>query len=248
MKHSGLYRSSNQKFIKGVVSGLTHKIFFGAGFHIYFAYLLRMATLCFFPLTWLPYVLLVYFLKAKPTIDDGGDLNIEKLSWFEKFNNVESGSWKEKWIAWSYNGTPFDTSEYKKIRDNSGFFMKFLAGMSAASNGSKRSQARSAPPPANESSRANTSIDQANTNITQPSTSSSPVTTQALNSSSIYPLPYAESGAVITRFDPKTGYFEYKYKCDSCNKISSAPHTQRAEQGMAMGGGSYQCPYCKHVS
>lgn len=36
---------------------------------------------------------------------------------------------------------------------------------------------------------------------------------------------YAERGAVVTWFDPQTGQFRYKDKCEECGKIASGEHS-----------------------
>lgn len=35
---------------------------------------------------------------------------------------------------------------------------------------------------------------------------------------------YAEQGAVVTWFDPKTGQFRYKDKCETCGQVASGEH------------------------
>lgn len=45
---------------------------------------------------------------------------------------------------------------------------------------------------------------------------------------------YAEQGAVVTWFDPKTGQFRYKDKCETCGQVASGEHGG----GLFVGDGS----------
>lgn len=45
---------------------------------------------------------------------------------------------------------------------------------------------------------------------------------------------YAEQGAVVTWFDPKTGQFRYKDKCETCGQVASGEHSG----GLFVGDGS----------
>lgn len=45
---------------------------------------------------------------------------------------------------------------------------------------------------------------------------------------------YAEQGAVVTWFDPKTGQFRYKDKCETCGQVASGEHSG----GLFVGEGS----------
>lgn len=36
---------------------------------------------------------------------------------------------------------------------------------------------------------------------------------------------YAEQGAVVTWYDPKTGQFRYKDKCETCGQVASGEHS-----------------------
>lgn len=45
---------------------------------------------------------------------------------------------------------------------------------------------------------------------------------------------YAEQGAVVTWFDPKTGQFRYKDKCETCGQVASVEHSG----GLFVGDGS----------
>ena len=45
---------------------------------------------------------------------------------------------------------------------------------------------------------------------------------------------YAEQGAVVTWFDPKTGQFRYKDKCETCGQVAGGEHSG----GLFVGEGS----------
>ena len=45
---------------------------------------------------------------------------------------------------------------------------------------------------------------------------------------------YTEQGAVVTWFDPKTGQFRYKDKCETCGQVASGEHSG----GLFVGDGS----------
>lgn len=45
---------------------------------------------------------------------------------------------------------------------------------------------------------------------------------------------YAEQGAVVTWYDPKTGQFRYKDKCETCGEVASGEHCG----GLFVGEGS----------
>ena len=47
---------------------------------------------------------------------------------------------------------------------------------------------------------------------------------------------FAEQGAVVTWFDPQTGEYKYKCKCEECGQVSSSEHTNHR---LTVQGASY---------
>lgn len=249
LHHSGLYRSSNQKIVKGVISGLTHKLFFGANFHIYFAHLLRIVALIFSPAIWIFYAVFAYLLKPQPTIDDGSDLTTEIPSWFEKLTTATPGSWQEKMNAWNLKGTPFDNAEYQAIRDkNTSPLMKSMGGFMDTLKKEGERQLNQKNGSASAGGGVYASFEKANAEAAQQRASSTNVIPQPTNSSSTYPQPYVVNGAIVTKFDPQTGFFNYKSKCEACNKVSANNESGRTSPSTKAHPYFYTCPHCMHLT